>query len=126
MNSLVRTLNLLGEQAFQFAWSMLWQSSLLIALLFILDLALLRRARAAVRYALWLVLLVKLVLPPTLALPTSAAWWVRSNTTHLETTHKRSSYVVNYGQASALVPARETPVAPLILAAPKPRLSPAG
>ena len=126
MTSLVQTLNLLGAQAFQFAWSMLWQSSLLITLLFLLDLALRRRARAAVRYALWLVLLVKLVLPPTLALPTSAAWWVRSNTTHLETTHKRSSYVVNYGQASAPVPARETPVAPLILAAPKPRLSPAG
>ncbi len=68
MTSLVQTLNLLGAQAFQFAWSMLWQSSLLITLLFLLDLALRRRARAAVRYALWLVLLVKLVLPPTLAL----------------------------------------------------------
>ena len=66
MNSLVQTLNLLGPQAFQFAWSMLWQSSLLIALLFLLDLALRRRARAAVRYALWLVLLLPSLFPPVL------------------------------------------------------------
>src|SRR6266404_4475104 len=126
MNSLVQTLNLLGAPALQFAWSMLWQSSLLIALLFLLDLALRSRSRAAVRYALWLVLLVKLVLPPSLALPTSAAWWVLPNTTHLETTHKRQSYIVSYGPSSAPVTAREMPDAFVILASPKPRLSLAG
>ena len=36
--------------------------------------------RASVRYGLWLVLLVKLVLPPSLALPTGAAWWWSSAT----------------------------------------------
>src|SRR5262245_17622304 len=56
---------------------MFWQSSLLIALIYVLDLALRRKVRAAVRYALWLIVLVKLVLPPSLALPTSLAWWVR-------------------------------------------------
>src|SRR5206468_2170272 len=126
MNSLVQTLNLLGPQAFQFAWSMLWQSSLLIAVLFLLDLALRRRVRAAVRYALWLVLLAKLVLPPSLALPTSAAWWVLPNATHLETTHKKQSYVVSYGASSAPATARKMPVAPVISPAPKAHLSPAG
>ena len=56
---------------------MLWQSSLLIAVLFVLDFALRRKLRASVRYALWLVLLVKLLLPPSLALPSGLGWWLR-------------------------------------------------
>ena len=55
---------------------MLWQSSLLIAFVFALDFLLARKIRASVRYALWLAVLVKLLLPPTLALPTGAAWWL--------------------------------------------------
>jgi beta-lactamase regulating signal transducer with metallopeptidase domain len=61
----------------EIAWPMLWQSSLLIGLLFLLDFVLKRRLRPAVRYALWLVLLFKLVLPPSLASPSAPAWWVR-------------------------------------------------
>ena len=76
MNPLTETLNRFGDNALHFAWPMLWQSSVLIAVLFAVDFALRRRIRAAVRYALWLVLLVKLLLPPSLALPTSAAWWL--------------------------------------------------
>ena len=55
---------------------MLWQSSLLIVVVFALDCALARKIRPAVRHALWLVVLVKLLLPPALALPTGAAWWL--------------------------------------------------
>ena len=55
---------------------MLWQSSLLIAVLLAVDFLLRRKLRASIRYALWLVVLVKLCLPPTLALPTSPAWWL--------------------------------------------------
>ncbi|HEY3763101.1 MAG TPA: M56 family metallopeptidase [Verrucomicrobiae bacterium] len=58
---------------------MLWQSSLLIALVFALDLLLAHKLRAAVRYALWFAVLMKLLLPPTLALPTGAAWWLIQN-----------------------------------------------
>ena len=55
---------------------MLWQSSLLIAVLFAFDYLFQRKVRASIRYALWLVVLVKLCVPPTLALPTSPAWWL--------------------------------------------------
>ncbi len=55
---------------------MLWQSSLLIGALFALDLLFRHRLRASIRYAFWLVVLVKLCVPPTLALPTSPAWWL--------------------------------------------------
>jgi hypothetical protein len=41
------------------------------------DFLLRRKLRASVRHALWLVVLVKLLLPPTLALPTGLAWWLR-------------------------------------------------
>ncbi len=76
MNPPIEILNRFGENALHFVWPMLWQSSVLIAILFVADFALRRRVRAAVRYGLWLVLLVKLLLPPSLALPTSAAWWL--------------------------------------------------
>ncbi|HEX9048340.1 MAG TPA: M56 family metallopeptidase, partial [Verrucomicrobiae bacterium] len=58
------------------AWPMVWQSSLLIAVVCALDILLARKVRAAVRYALWLVVLVKLLLPPTLALPSGVMWWL--------------------------------------------------
>jgi len=77
MNALIETLNLRGEQFVSFAWPMMWQSSVLIALLFAFDFAFRRKMCASVRYALWLVVLFKLLLPPSLALPTSLAWWVR-------------------------------------------------
>jgi len=76
MKSIIENLNQWGGNFLQFVWPMLWQSSLLIAFVFTLDLLLARRIRASVRYALWLVVLVKLLLPPTLALPTGAAWWL--------------------------------------------------
>src|SRR6266404_2961569 len=105
MLSLIRTLNYWGGQALPFAWPMLWQSSVLIAVLFVLDLALRAKVRAAVRYALWLVVLVKLVLPPSLALPTGAAWWVRSNRAPLPKPQRQAS-VVRYGPAIVRVRSR--------------------
>jgi beta-lactamase regulating signal transducer with metallopeptidase domain len=77
MNSTVLTLNQWGGRFTDFAWPMLWQSSLLIVVLFAADLLFRRKIRASIRYALWLVVLVKLCLPPTLALPTSPAWWLQ-------------------------------------------------
>jgi beta-lactamase regulating signal transducer with metallopeptidase domain len=74
MNLNIETLNRWGENFLNFAGPMLWQSSLLIIVIFVLDYVLARRVRAAVRHALWIVVLIKLVLPPTLALPTSATW----------------------------------------------------
>jgi bla regulator protein BlaR1 len=79
MNSLIETLNQWGGHFLNLAWPILWQSSLLIALVLALDLLLARKIRASIRYALWLAVLVKLLLPPTLALPTSAAWWLFHN-----------------------------------------------
>jgi len=78
MNALLHSANLWAGHLRDWAWPMLWQSSLLIGLVWILDAALRRRVRGAVRYALWLLVLLKLLLPPSLAVPTGLAWWVRS------------------------------------------------
>lgn len=78
MNLLIELLNRWGEQLPAFGWAMLWQSSLLILIVFCVDIFLRRHVRASVRYWLWIVVLAKLVLPPTLALPGSPAWWIRS------------------------------------------------
>ncbi|HWQ92521.1 MAG TPA: M56 family metallopeptidase, partial [Clostridia bacterium] len=79
MQAVIESLNHVGAQAAGFAWSMFWQSSLLISVIFVVEWALRRRVRAAVRYALWWIVLLKLVLPPSLALPTGPGWWLRSS-----------------------------------------------
>jgi beta-lactamase regulating signal transducer with metallopeptidase domain/Flp pilus assembly secretin CpaC len=76
MNFIIENLNQWGGNFLSFAWPMLWQSSLLVAALFAFDLLFQRKLRGSIRYALWLVALVKLCVPPTLALPTSPAWWL--------------------------------------------------
>jgi len=76
MHSFIESTNQWGANFLKFAWPMLWQSSLLITALFALEFLFLRKLRASIRYALWLVVLVKLCVPPTLALPTSPAWWL--------------------------------------------------
>ena len=121
MNSLIETLNVWADHAFRFAWPMLWQSSLLMGTLFALDLLLRRKLRPAVRYALWLVVLVKLLLPPSLAFPTSAGWWLRPGTV-APARPRPTTMVVTYGAPPApVLPATAMPV----LATPsRPRLSP--
>jgi beta-lactamase regulating signal transducer with metallopeptidase domain len=76
MNSFIEFLNQRGGIFLEFAWPMLWQSSLLITVLFGFDAVFRRKLRASIRYALWLVVMLKLCVPPTLALPTSPAWWL--------------------------------------------------
>src|ERR1017187_1367134 len=119
MNPLIETLNRYGGTAIHFAWPMLWQSSALIAVLFVVDFALRRRVRAAVRYALWLVVLVKLLLPPSLALPTGAAWWLfpAAAPANPQTTR----FVVSYGADAA--PNLPSQPAPAFTPPPRPPMS---
>jgi beta-lactamase regulating signal transducer with metallopeptidase domain len=80
MNSMIESLNAWGGRLDGFARPMLMQSAVLIALLFVLDLALRKRVRATIRYVVWMLALLKLVLPPSLASPTGAAYWLPANT----------------------------------------------
>jgi beta-lactamase regulating signal transducer with metallopeptidase domain len=67
MELVINFLNTCGRHWTALALPMLVQSSVLILLLLALETVLRRRVRAAVRYALWLLVWIKLVLPPTLS-----------------------------------------------------------
>jgi beta-lactamase regulating signal transducer with metallopeptidase domain len=116
MNSFNETLNHWGGYFSGYALTMFWQSSLLIVVLFAFDLLFRRKLRASIRYALWLVILVKLCLPPTLALPTSPAWWLHKIPPPLAATH----YTVTYDNE----PLPEIPQTPLpVFVPPKPAMT---
>ena len=74
--SAITTLNHLAGRVADFAWAIWLQSSVLIVALFVLDLVLRNRLRAVVRYALWMLVLLKLILPPSFAAPTGLAYWL--------------------------------------------------
>ena len=95
MNSFIETLNHWGGNFLRFEWPMFWQSSLLIVGLLAFDFLFRRKVRASIRYALWLVVLVKLCVPPTLALPTSPAWWLHRTSPPMVAKPERH-YTVTY------------------------------
>ncbi len=76
MNTLIECLNSWGEDLARFGWPMLVQSTVAILVLSGLNWALRERVRGALRHALLLLVLVKLVLPPSLALPTGVGYWL--------------------------------------------------
>lgn len=98
MNSFIETLNQWGGNFPGFAWPMFWQSSLLIVALFACEFLLRRRLRASIRYTLWLVVLVKLCVPPTFALPTSPVWWLHQTPSLVAAKPKLPHYTVTYDQ----------------------------
>jgi len=117
MNSLIHTLNHLGGNFTGFALSMLVQSSLVIAVLYLLDLGLRRKVRAVVRYPLWMLLLVKLVLPPSLAAPTGLAYWLPERAIAKPSSVVTAPAVVRYSETGIVEPTVLQPLPP-----PRPRL----
>ena len=75
MNSLITFLNTTGKTFVDFSTPMLIQSSVLIITLVVLDLLLRKKVRAVFRYCIWMLVLVKLVLPTTLSSPTGIGYW---------------------------------------------------
>jgi beta-lactamase regulating signal transducer with metallopeptidase domain len=70
MNTIIESLNSTGLWFVKFALPMLIQSSLIITVILLLDLVLRKKVRAVVRYSLWMLILIKLVLPVTFSAPT--------------------------------------------------------
>jgi len=75
MDHVIEVLNAAGQAFCVHAGRAFVQSSILIGVLLIFDFLLRRRVRAVVRYALWMLVFVKLLLPPTLALPTGIGYY---------------------------------------------------
>jgi beta-lactamase regulating signal transducer with metallopeptidase domain len=79
MDSILTFLNTTGKSFVGFSISMLIQSSALIIVLLILDFLLRKKFRAVLLYCIWMLILVKLVLPTTLSSPTGLGYWFSDN-----------------------------------------------
>ncbi len=76
MNTILEQINSAGLVFVKFAVPMLVQSSILIVVLLLADLLLRKKVRAVFRYWLWMLVLLKLILPTTLSSPLSLGSWL--------------------------------------------------
>jgi len=75
INNYLTTLNNFGRGFCNYSAGIFVQSSLLIILLLLIDFLLRKRVRATLRYWIWMLVFIKLILPPTLCLPTGIGYW---------------------------------------------------
>ncbi|MCD6175568.1 MAG: HEAT repeat domain-containing protein [Planctomycetes bacterium] len=80
-------LNTLAEHWYTWQFAMLWQMAVLIGVIWIIDLLIRKWAHPQVRYALWMLILVKLLIPPTWTSPASI-------TSHIPATANRAATVM--------------------------------
>jgi beta-lactamase regulating signal transducer with metallopeptidase domain len=70
---MIELLNAISQQWWGWVWSMFWQAGLLILVIGCVDLLIRKWAWPQLRYALWSLILIKLILPPMWSLPTGLA-----------------------------------------------------
>jgi len=75
MSEILQQINSIGKAFVEFAGPMLIQSSVLVLIFLLADLLLRKKVRAVFRYWMWMLVLVKLVLPTSLSLPMSFGYW---------------------------------------------------
>jgi len=109
MNTLIESLNAWGGRFAQFAWPMLVQSTWVMGVLLGLNWLLARRVRAVFRYALLLLVLVKLVLPPSLAFPTGLGYWLWPEPTRQTSSARVTSVTLAAGPSRGALDAKAFP-----------------
>jgi beta-lactamase regulating signal transducer with metallopeptidase domain/Tol biopolymer transport system component len=100
INDCLAGLNGIGKAFCSHAAGAFVQSALLVILLFAIDLLLRKRVRAVFRYCIWMLVLVKLVLPPTLSLPTGIGYWVGNRIPAASPVSERVSNAIGFEPAS--------------------------
>ncbi len=75
INDSLTALNALGARFCDYAGSMFVQSGVLVVLLLFVDFLIRKRVRATLRYWIWMLVFMKLILPPSLSLPTGLGYW---------------------------------------------------
>ena len=75
LNGCLTTVNSIGAAFWDHAAGMFIQSGVLILSLLAIDFLLRKRVRATFRYWIWMLVFIKLILPPTLSLPTGIGYW---------------------------------------------------
>jgi len=84
--NIIHPINSLGTGFLDLAVPMLIQSSILIVILLVLDFLLKNKIRAILRYCLWMLILIKLVLPTSLASPLSPGYYLKLKIPTIATT----------------------------------------
>jgi beta-lactamase regulating signal transducer with metallopeptidase domain len=103
-------INNIAELWWGWMWPMFWQVGVLVGVVWIIDLMIRQRVWPQVRYALWLLVLLKLVLPPGLSAPTSVTSGLQplAEQTLKETLSPEQPTVAVQIEESELVPASPT------------------
>jgi beta-lactamase regulating signal transducer with metallopeptidase domain len=91
MDGVITFLNTIGKSFVGFSGSMLIQSSVLIIVLLVVDAFLRKRVRVILLYGIWMLVLVKLVLPTTLSSPLGLGYWIGDRVPKVVT--EKASYV---------------------------------
>jgi len=86
MNAILEQINSAGLKFVEFALPMFVQSVVLIVILLLADFALRKKVRAVFRYWIWLLVLLKLVLPTSLSSPMSLGYFFGNRLTYVDTT----------------------------------------
>ena len=76
---MIEQINNLAQLWWSWMWPMFWQVSLLIAIIALVDLFLRKRVWPKVRYTLWLLVFIKLIIPPDFAMSTSIVSQIRAH-----------------------------------------------
>ncbi|HUU16914.1 MAG TPA: M56 family metallopeptidase [Sedimentisphaerales bacterium] len=86
MNVILEQINSTGLRFVEFALPMFVQSGVLILILLLTDFALRKKVRAVFRYWIWLLVLVKLVLPTSLSAPLSLGYFFGNQLAYVDGT----------------------------------------
>ena len=86
MNAILEQVNSAGLWFVEFALPMLVQSGVLILILLLTDFALRKKVRAVFRYWIWLLVLLKLVLPTSLSTPLSSGYFFGDQLAYVDRT----------------------------------------
>jgi beta-lactamase regulating signal transducer with metallopeptidase domain/Tol biopolymer transport system component len=109
INECLSGLNHFGDTFVRFAAGASLQTALLVIVLFGMDLLLRKRVRAVVRYCVWLLVLVKLVLPPTFSLPTGIGYWAQSRVPAAALVSDHPAHAIEFEQVTRETPPRPHP-----------------
>jgi beta-lactamase regulating signal transducer with metallopeptidase domain len=102
-----------GHATLNVVLSAVVQAAALALLIGAIDLAIGRRLRASLRQALWLLVVLKLIVPPSLELPTSAAYWIGRLALKPREIRAVSGLPPGLSATWGMVPAEPPPLAPL-------------
>ena len=99
-------LNSIADYWWSWQFAMLWQAAVLIGVIWIVDVAIRKWAHPQVRYALWMLVLIKLLIPPTWTSPASVTSHIPSVAIRAATVMERSSAEVNHPGLTATPPSK--------------------